>query len=908
MRGNLPTREPETVEKWENEDLYDSLMEHNKDKTKFVLHDGPPYANGDIHTGHALNKILKDIIIKHKNMTGYCAPYVPGWDTHGLPIERQAIKKLGINRHAAGPVAFRAACKEFALSYVENQKGQFKRLGVVGDWDHPYLTLQNEFVAKQVEVFGEMAKKGLIYRGLKPVYWCYDCETALAEAEIEYAEDKTNSIYVKFSVKDDLGKFEGLENVYFVIWTTTTWTLPANVAICLNKDFEYSLVKVGNEIYVLATDLISSVCKAADITEYEVVKTFMGSELEGMKCAHPFLPRDSHVIVGNHVTLEAGTGCVHTAPGHGVDDYNVCLNYKDIEIVVPVDAKGILTKEAGPFEGLFFEKANAKIIENLKETNHLLAVEEIIHQYPHCWRCSNPILFRATEQWFASVDAFKDLAVDCIKKVKWVPAWGEERITNMVRDRHDWCISRQRTWGVPIPIFYCKDCGKPIINDETIAKISAIFKEQGADAWWALEAKDLIPEGLTCECGGSEFTKETDIMDVWFDSGSSHAAVCETRPELHSPADIYLEGNDQYRGWFQSSLLTSVATRGRAPYKTVITHGFVIDENAKKMSKSKGNAISPLKVADKYGADILRLWVVASDYKSDIKISDNVLNQLSDGYKKIRNTCRYVLGNISDFDPKCDMVAFEDMTELDKWALYKLNRLVEKAQGAYDNFEYHTLYHAVHNFCVVEMSSFYMDILKDRLYAEKTNGVLRRSAQTAMYIVLDTLVRLLAPVISFTAEEIWAFMPHTEGHNEKSVFFNDMPIVNPAWDDAKLGEKWDEIASLRGDVLKALENARVDKLIGKSLEADVTIYAKGHLFELLTQMQNELPTIFITSGAFVKAFDEAPADSLEGEFVKVVVSKNEYKQCERCWIYSETVGQDHSHETLCKRCIDVIEQ
>ena len=478
----------------------------------------------------------------------------------------------------------------------------------------------------------------------------------------------------------------------------------------------------------------------------------------------------------------------------------------------------------------------------------------------------------------------------------------------MVRDRHDWCISRQRTWGVPIPIFYCKDCGKPIINDETIAKISAIFKEQGADAWWALEAKDLIPEGLTCECGGSEFTKETDIMDVWFDSGSSHAAVCETRPELHSPADIYLEGNDQYRGWFQSSLLTSVATRGRAPYKTVITHGFVIDENAKKMSKSKGNAISPLKVADKYGADILRLWVVASDYKSDIKISDNVLNQLSDGYKKIRNTCRYVLGNISDFDPKCDMVAFEDMTELDKWALYKLNRLVEKAQGAYDNFEYHTLYHAVHNFCVVEMSSFYMDILKDRLYAEKTNGVLRRSAQTAMYIVLDTLVRLLAPVISFTAEEIWAFMPHTEGHNEKSVFFNDMPIVNPAWDDAKLGEKWDEIASLRGDVLKALENARVDKLIGKSLEADVTIYAKGHLFELLTQMQNELPTIFITSGAFVKAFDEAPADSLEGEFVKVVVSKNEYKQCERCWIYSETVGQDHSHETLCKRCIDVIEQ
>lgn len=908
MRGNLPTREPETVAKWEKEDLYGQLMKKNAGKPKFVLHDGPPYANGDIHMGHALNKVLKDIIIKHKNMTGFCAPYVPGWDTHGLPIERQAIKKLGINRHAVTPVEFRQSCREFALKYVENQKGQFKRLGVIGDWDHPYLTLKNEFVAKQVEVFGEMAKKGLIYRGLKPVYWCYDCETALAEAEIEYAEDKTNSIYVKFAVTEDMGKFAGLDNVYFVIWTTTTWTMPANVAICLNKDFEYSLVKVGDEILVMATDLIGSVCSAAHIDNYEVVKTFQGSELEGMKCAHPFLDRQSQVILGDHVTLEAGTGCVHTAPGHGIEDYVACQKYPEIPIVVPVDAKGYLTKEAGEFEGLFFEDANAKIIEKLKSTNNLLAVEEIIHQYPHCWRCGKPILFRATEQWFASVDAFKDLAIDCIHGVDWLPAWGEERIANMVRDRHDWCISRQRTWGVPIPIFYCKKCGKPIINDETIQKISDIFREKGADAWWGMDTKDLIPEGLTCECGGTEFTQEKDIMDVWFDSGSSHLAVCDQRPDLAWPADIYLEGNDQYRGWFQSSLLTSVATRGKAPYKKVITHGFVIDENAKKMSKSKGNAISPLKICDKMGADILRLWVVASDYKSDIKISDNVLNQLSDGYKKIRNTCRYILSNISDFDPNTDMVAYADMTELDKWALYKLNRLVEKAQTAYDNFEYHTLYHAAHNFCVLDMSSFYMDILKDRLYAEKTDGLLRRSAQSAMYIILDTLVRLLAPVISFTAEEIWTFMPHTKDHDEKSVFFNDMPAVVSEWEDKELADKWDEVATVRDDVLKALEAARVDKLIGKSLEADVTVYAKGHVLETLKAMKDVLATVFITSGALVKEDAEAPENAMAGEVVKVMVSKSTYQQCERCWIYSETVGQNHEHETLCKRCIDVIEK
>lgn len=903
MRGNLPQREPETLAYWEEIDLYNQLKEKNKGKKPFILHDGPPYANGDLHMGHALNKILKDIIVRYKNLSGFYAPYVPGWDTHGLPIEQQAIKKLGINRHEAGPVKFREACREFAKANVENQKTQFKRLGVIGDWDNPYLTLKNDFVAAQIEVFGKMAKKGLIYKGLKPVYWCPHCETALAEAEIEYAEDTTNSIYVKFAVKDDQGKFDGLENVYFVIWTTTTWTLPGNVAIAVNPDFEYSLVKVANgEIYVLATELIDNVMKAAKIEGgYEILKKFKGADLELMTCRHPFIDRESLVIVGDHVTLDAGTGCVHTAPGHGVEDYIACRNYPQLEIVVPVDEKGYLNEFAGEFAGIYYEKSNEGIIEKLKETDSLLAIEKIIHQYPHCWRCDNPIIFRAADQWFASVDSLKDDAVKAINSVRWIPQWGQDRITSMVLDRSDWCISRQRTWGVPIPIFYCADCGEELINDETIAAVSKLFREQGPDKWWELDADSILPEGTKCECGCTHFTKEKDIMDVWFDSGSSHAAVCEARDDLCYPADVYLEGNDQYRGWFQSSLLTSVATNGCAPYKTVITHGMIQDGEGRKMSKSKGNSISPKEITDKYGADVLRLWVVSADYKTDMRMSPEALKQLSEGYRKLRNTARYIMSNINDFDPNKDMTAYDDMLEIDKWALLKLNQLVEKTIAAYEDYEFHGIYNAILNFCIVDMSNFYLDILKSRLYTEKPTSAARRSAQSAMFIILDALVKLLAPVIAFTAEEIWKFMPHYDSDDKRSVMFSSMPKADDKYKDNELEDKWERIIAVRDDVNKALELARNEKLIGKSLDAEVVVYADGMLYDFLKGMESELAEIFITSKASVEK--SAGGDCFEGEFVKVKIEASKHEKCGRCWVHSETVGTIDGFDGICADCV-----
>lgn len=904
MRANLPQREPEILARWEDIDLYKQLLARNKGKKPFILHDGPPYANGDIHMGHALNKVLKDIIVRYKNLAGHYAPYVPGWDTHGLPIEQQAIKKLGINRHEAGVIKFREACREFAKQNVENQKSQFKRLGVIGDWDNPYLTLTNDFVASQVEVFGAMAEKGLIYKGLKPVYWCPHCETALAEAEIEYSEDKTNSIYVKFEVKDDKGLFEGLDKVYFVIWTTTTWTLPGNLAICLNPDFEYSLVRFGNgEIYVLATELIENVAKAAALgSEYEIVKQFKGSELEYTVCRHPFLDRDSVVIVGDHVTLEAGTGCVHTAPGFGAEDYQVCLKYPEIETVVPVDSKGYQTEEAGEFAGLYYEKSNAAILNKLKETGALLAVEEIVHQYPHCWRCDSPIIFRAADQWFASVDALKDDAVKAIKNVKWLPQWGEERITSMVVDRSDWCISRQRTWGVPIPIFYCADCGKELITKDTIKAVSNLFRTEGPDKWWELDASQILPAGTKCECGCDRFTKEHDIMDVWFDSGSSHVAVCKARDDLAYPPDMYLEGNDQYRGWFQSSLLTSIAMNGTAPYNTVITHGMIQDGEGKKMSKSKGNSILPKEIIEQYGADVLRLWVVSADYRTDMRMSKEMLKQLSEGYRKIRNTARYILSNVNDFDPNKDMVAYVDMLEIDKWALMRLNGVIEKAVSAYENYEFHMLYNAILNFCIVDMSNFYLDILKSRLYTEKPESFERRSAQTAMFIILDALVKLLAPVLVFTAEEIWQFMPHFAADDTASVMFSSIPSVDEKYNNAALAEKWDKIIAVRNDVNKALEPARNAKIIGKSLDAEVVVYASGDMLEFLKAIEPELAEIFITSRAEVSS-DTAPQDAFSGETVKVSVKASEFEKCGRCWVHSETVGTIEGFDGICADCV-----
>ena len=906
MRAGLPKSEPETLKRWQETNVYEKLMEHNEGKPLYVLHDGPPYANGDIHLGHALNKVLKDIIVRYKNMTGFKAPYVPGWDTHGLPTELKARKKAGVgNSTSISEVELRKICRDFALGYIDDQRDQFKRLGGIGEWDNPYITLNHEYEAKQIQIFSEMACKGYIYRGLKPVYWCPDCETALAEAEIEYAEDPCHSIYVKFRVTDDLGKLSAMgadiKNTYFVIWTTTTWTLPANVAICVGPRFNYSLIKCDGEYYVMAEELYVSAMEAAGKENYEVIGTIKGSELEYMKTAHPFLDRTSLVIVGNHVTLESGTGCVHTAPGHGVDDYEVCRNYPELPMVVPVDAHGRLTEEAGMFAGLLTEEANKPIAEYLEKTNALFALQKIIHQYPHCWRCKKPVLFRATKQWFCSVNAFKDEAVEAIKNIEWLPAWGEDRITSMVRERKDWCISRQRKWGVPIPIFFCKDCGEPIIDKKAMDAVSELFAKEGSDAWYAKDAKDIIPADIACpKCGCKEFDKEKDIMDVWFDSGVSHAAVCEARPYLKWPADLYLEGADQYRGWFQSSLLTAIATKGQAPYKTVVTHGWVVDGKGEKMSKSMGNGLMPKVIFNQYGADILRLWVASSDYHSNVRISEEILKQLSEAYRKIRNTTRFILGNISDFDPNNDKVSFDELLPIDKWALFTLDELNKKVRDGYDRFDFHQVYAAIHNFCVVDMSNFYFDVLKDRLYTERTDGKLRRAAQTAIYTILDAMARMIAPILAYTSDEIWQFMPHDSSANAENVMFNDMPELTGAELDDSFIAMWDRIHETRDIVKKAIEPEIKAKKIRTSLEAKITLKCSGEQYDFLKDAEKELASSFIVSQ--VDIVNEA-ADGLE-----VTVSAAEGEKCERCWIYSKTVGEHPVHKTLCARCAAVLEQ
>ena len=909
MRAGLPQKEPQTLEKWEKEGLYDKIMARNEGKPLFVLHDGPPYANGDIHLGTALNKVLKDFAVRYHNMAGYKAPYVPGWDTHGLPIELKARKKAGIDADSAVTAnELREICKEFALGYVQEQKKSFQRLGVLGEWDNPYLTLKPEFEARQVEIFGEMALKGYIYKGLKPVYWCPECQTALAEAEIEYAEDPCHSIYVKFRVTDDLGKLSAFgadpQKTSFVIWTTTTWTLPGNVAICVGPEYTYAVVKAEDEYYVMAEELASSAMAAADIKDYEVIGTLQGRELEYMKTAHPFMNRDSLVIVGDHVTLESGTGCVHTAPGHGVEDFEVCRNYPELPVVVPVDNKGYLNEEAGEFKGLSTDEANKAIAKKLDEQGSLFALTKIIHQYPHCWRCSQPVLFRATEQSFCSVDGFKDQALKAIQAVKWIPGWGEERISNMVRDRSDWCISRQRVWGVPIPLFYCEDCGEQICTKETIQHVANLFRKNGSGIWFEREAKDLMPEGVVCpKCGGIHFIKEKDIMDVWFDSGVTHAAVCEERDSLHWPADLYLEGADQYRGWFQSSLLTSVAWRGVAPYKKVVTHGWVVDGEGRKMSKSLGNGILPEEIVNQYGADILRLWVASSDYHADIRISKDILKQLSEGYRKIRNTARFILGCLGDFDPDRDSVAAEQLEAIDRWALLKCDALLAKVREAYENYEYHQVYHAVHNFCVVDLSNFYLDVLKDRLYVERAESVTRRAAQTVIYRILDSLVLMLAPILAYTAEEIWSYLPPSRDRNRESVMLNDMPAASLE-SDPDFMAYWDRIHALRDDVQKALEAARSEKIIGASLEARVTLTALGEQLSFLRENAALLPKVFIVSELAVEEGNQGVFQGDTG--VYVTVAKASGQKCQRCWQFSRTVGSDLSHPELCRRCAGVL--
>ena len=903
MRAGLPQSEPKTLERWEEDKVYDKLIKKNEGKPLFVLHDGPPYANGDIHLGHALNKILKDFIVRYRNMDGHQSPFVPGWDTHGLPTELKARAKAGIGNSAdISVLELRKLCEEFVRGYIDDQRSQFKRLGCVGEWDNPYITLNHEFEAEQIRVFAEMADKGYIYKGLKPVYWCPECKTALAEAEIEYAEDPCHSIYVKFPVTDDLGKFAAMgidpSKVSFVIWTTTTWTLPANVAICVGPRYEYSVIKCGDEYYVMATDLYENAMSEAELTDYEVVGTIKGAELEYMKTRHPFIDRESLLIVGEHVTLESGTGCVHTAPGHGVDDYNVCTNYPEIPVICPVNADGVLTEEAGQFAGLTTDEANKKIAIYLDENGYLFALKKIIHQYPHCWRCKTPILFRATDQWFCSVDDFKDKAVDAINTVKWIPAWGKDRITAMVRDRKDWCISRQRKWGVPIPIFYCKDCGEPYVNKEAMLAVADLFGKEGSNAWFEKEASEILPEGTACpKCGCREFTKEKDIMDVWFDSGSSHRAVCKQRPYLGTPADLYLEGNDQYRGWFQSSLLTSVATEGTAPYRTVLTHGMILDMERRKMSKSMGNGISPQEVIQQYGADVLRLWVASADYQSDITISREILKQMSEAYRKIRNTARYILGNLYDFDPNKDFVSPDDFLPIDKWAMIKLNDLIATVIDAYDKYEFHQVYHSIHKFCVVDMSNFYLDVLKDRLYTEKADSKERRAAQTVMYHILESLTLMLAPILAYTSDEIWRFMPHADDADPENVLFNDMPGRFELEVEDGFEAAWDRIHDLRDTVKKSLEVVIKDKTVKSSLETCVTLKASGDEYEFIKSILPELKTVFIVSD--VKLVENS------GE-LEVEVAKAEGDKCERCWCYSTTVGSSAEHPTLCARCAAIL--
>ena len=903
MRAGLPKSEPVTLKNWEDEKLYDKLMERNEGKPLFVLHDGPPYANGDIHLGHALNKILKDFIVRYKNMAGFKAPFVPGWDTHGLPTELKARQKAGIGSSAdISVVELRKLCEEFVTGYINDQREQFKRLGAIGEWDNPYITLKHEFEAEQIKVFAEMADKGYIYRGLKPVYWCPECKTALAEAEIEYAEDPCHSIYVKFRVTDDLGKFAAMgidpAKVSFVIWTTTTWTLPANVAICVGPRFEYSVIQSGDEYYVMATELYRSAMEEAGITDYQVVAAIKGSELEYMKTQHPFLDRESLLIVGEHVTLESGTGCVHTAPGHGVDDYNVCRNYPEIPVICPVNGDGVLTEESGQFAGLTTDEANKKIAIHLDATGSLFALKKIIHQYPHCWRCKSPILFRATDQWFCSVDDFKDDAVKAINEVEWIPSWGKDRITSMVRERKDWCISRQRKWGVPIPIFYCRDCGEPLIDKTAMLAVADVFAKEGSNAWFDHDASGMLPEGTKCaKCGCTSFDKEKDIMDVWFDSGSSHTAVVRRRGYLKFPADLYLEGNDQYRGWFQSSLLTSVATMGTAPYKTVLTHGMILDMEKRKMSKSLGNGISSQEVIKQYGADVLRLWVASCDYQSDVNISFDILKQRSEAYRKVRNTARYILGNLFDFNPDTDMADFDTLLPIDKWALAKLNSLIDKVREAYDKYEFHIVYHSIHNFCVVDMSNFYLDVLKDRLYTEKADSPRRRAAQTAMYLILNAMTRMIAPILAYTSDEIWKFMPHSAADEASHVIYNEMPEKVAADVDDSFMEFWNRIHELRDDVKKTLEPMIKEKTIKSSLEAKVTLSAGGETLEFLRQAEPELADAFIVSEVVI-------ADN--GAELEITAEKAEGEKCERCWAIRKSVGADAEHPTLCAHCCETL--
>ena len=911
MRAGLPKREPDMLAAWNELDLYHEILRRNEGKPLFVLHDGPPFSNGQLHMGHALNKCLKDFINRYKSMTGYRVPYTPGWDNHGMPIESAIIKEQRLNRKAMSVSEFRSACHKYAQRYVDVQREGFQRLGVLAEWDKPYLTMNPAFEAEEVRVFGKMYEKGYIYKGLKPVYWCPNDETALAEAEIEYKDDPVTTVYVKFPLRDDLGKLPGAdrEKTFFVIWTTTIWTLPGNLGICLHPRESYALVKAPNgETYVMAEALTEKVMRIGGFDSWEILETHPGSFFENMLADHPFLPKTSRLLNAEYVTMDSGTGLVHTAPGFGVDDYNTCRRY-GMDMVVPVDDQGRHTDYAGKYAGLKVEESNPVILADMKESGALFASEEIVHSYPHCWRCKKPVIFRATPQWFCSVDAFKDQACAAADDVKWMPDWGHDRMISMIRERADWCISRQRRWGLPIPVFYCEHCGKPVCTPETIEKTAALFREHGSNVWFESEAKDLLPEGFTCpHCGSAQgFTRETDTLDGWFDSGSTHAASMARNAPGCWPSDLYLEGGDQYRGWFQSSLLTGVATRGAAPYRQVLCHGWTVDGEGRVMHKSLGNGISPYDIISKRGADILRLWAAGADYTQDMRCSDALFQQQSDKYMKIRNTAKYILGNLDGFDPDA-AVDWADMLPLDRWALSRLKELTDRCLAAYERYEFHAVTYAIHNFCVVEMSSFYLDVIKDRLYCDGRDSLSRRSAQTAIFRILDAITRLLAPILSFTADEIWLAMPHARGADPRNVCLNDMPALPESWTlPAEEEQRWADRLRLRSDVNKALELARGEKLIGKSLDARVTLFVTGTAAELLAgEDEEELCKLCLVSECKVEA---GPGEGVPGENVEgltVHVEPSALPKCLRCWTRSETVGSDSEHPELCARCAAAI--
>jgi isoleucyl-tRNA synthetase len=896
MRGNLPNKEPERQQRWKEENIYQRVLEKRQGAPKFILHDGPPYANGDLHIGHALNKILKDFIVRYKSLAGFDAPYIPGWDTHGLPIEHAIVTKKKVDRRSVDVATFRELCKEYALSFVERQKEQFQRLGVRGDWDNPYITLKPEYEAEQIRLFGDMVEKGHVYRGKKAIYWSPTSESALAEAEIEYYDKRSASIYVAFPVVENQNLLP--EDSEVLIWTTTPWTIPANLAISLNENFSYSLVEAGSRKLVLATDLISSVMEIIGADKYQIVSSWQGKELEGIVCRHPFYDRKSPIVFGDHVTLDAGTGCVHTAPGHGEEDFWIGQKY-GLDVLSPIDEKGKFTDQAPGFEGLYYEDGNKKVTEKLEEVGALLKLSFITHSYPHDWRTKKPIIYRATEQWFASIDGFRKEMLEQIKQVKWTPHWGEVRLSNMIADRGDWCISRQRVWGVPLPIFYCTSCNHPHINTETIDYIANLFAKEGSNAWYKKDTSELLPPDQVCTaCGGTDFRKETDTMDVWFDSGSSHRSVLTKRSETVWPADLYLEGSDQYRGWFNSSLSTAVATTGQAPYKQVLSHGFTLDGEGRKMSKSLGNTIDPAKVMKQYGADILRLWVASSDYQADFRVSDEILKQIAEVYRKLRNTFRFLLGNLADFDPAKHRVAVDQMDELEKYVLIKLQGLVERVTKGYESYEFIQVYSQIHQFCTVFLSQFYLDVRKDRLYVDAPDSLGRKSTQTVLYDLLLTLVKLLAPIIPHTTDEVWE---HIVGEKEASVQLTDFPVVNVELIDETLERKWDRFLDLRNIVLKSLEEARAAKTIGNSLGAKVAVTPGFEAATLLNQIP-QLKDMFIVSDV------EIHPVSGDIENIQVEVSAASGEKCERCWVISPTVGQDTHHPTLCDRCAPIVEE